>query len=218
MRLSKQRWFQSLLIGGLSMWLGAAAPAQASIVTKLSLSDMTVRAEQIMVGTVEEVRSRYADDARTTIITEVRIRCARSLYGAKAGEVITVRALGGVVGEIGQRVFGEASYRAGEEVLILAEERSGAYYAVGMAQGALHIDRQSGEPRVHVDLSGAELVPPGSSAATVSSASVTPTADGVALEAVVGQLQRLIAQNKAARVTTPSSTKPAAAASKTGGK
>ena len=103
MRLSKQRWFQSLLLGGLSMWLGAAAPAQASIVTKLSLSDMTVRAEQIMVGTVEEVRSRYADDARTTIITEVRIRCARSLYGAKAGEVITVRALGGVVGEIGQR-------------------------------------------------------------------------------------------------------------------
>ena len=64
MRLSKQRWFQSLLIGGLSMWLGAAAPAQASIVTKLSLSDMTVRAEQIMVGTVEEVRSRYADDRR----------------------------------------------------------------------------------------------------------------------------------------------------------
>lgn len=100
----------------------------------------------------------------------------------------------------------------------MAEERSGAYYAVGMAQGALHIDRQSGEPRVHVDLSGAELVPPGSSAATVSPTSVTPTADGVALEAVVGQLQRLIAQNKAARVTTPSSTKPAAAASKTGGK
>lgn len=217
MRLSRQRWFQSLLVGGLSMWLGAAAPAQASILAKLSLSDMTVRAEQIMVGTVEEVRSRYADDARTTIITEVRIRCARPLYGAKAGEVITVRALGGVVGEIGQRVFGEASYRAGEEVLILAEERSGAYYAVGMAQGALHIDRQSGEPRVHVDLSGAELVPPGSTPATVSPASVAPTAEGVALEAVVGQLQSLIAQ-KAARVATPTSTKPAAAASKTGGK
>jgi hypothetical protein len=178
------------------------SPAAASVLVKLSLKDLAGRADHALVGTVEAVTPRLVGGNH--IVTDVRIRCTRELLGVPVGTVFTVRHLGGEVGELGQRVFGEASYRVGEEVLVLAEERAGSYYAVGMAQGALHIERdvQSGERRVHVDLAGAELQGP---------AAAAPSVNGTNVETVIGQLQSLLADKQAAqraaaaRATTPAS-------------
>ncbi len=159
--------------------------AEASVLTKLTLSDMTGRAEHVLVGRVEKVDSKFAPGYDGVIITEVQIRCHRSIRGAKEGTLLTVRHLGGAVGELGQKVFGEASYQVGEEVVILAELREGALYSVGMAQGKLHIDRSTGTPRVQVDLGGAELVAP-------TGLDAVPTAQGVPLETLIGQLNDLV--------------------------
>jgi len=159
--------------------------AQASVLTKLSLSDMTARAEQVLVGRVERVDSKLAPGHDGFIITEVQIRCNRSIRGVKEGALLTVRHLGGAVGELGQKVFGEASYQVGEEVVLLAELREGALYSVGMAQGKLHIDRSTGTPRVQVNLAGAELLAP-------TGTDAIPTAQGVPLEVLIGQLTELV--------------------------
>ena len=172
---------------GVLLWSsgGVGAVAEASVLTKLTLSDMTGRAEQVLVGRVERVDSKFAPGYDGLIITEVQIRCHRSIRGAKEGTLITVRHLGGAVGELGQKVFGEASYQVGEEVVLLAEPREGALYSVGMAQGKLHIDRSTGTPRVQVDLGGAELLAPTGSDAV-------PTAQGVPLETLISQLNDLV--------------------------
>jgi len=172
---------------GVLLWSsgGVGAVAEASVLTKLTLSDMTGRAEQVLVGRVERVDSKFAPGYDGLIITEVQIRCHRSIRGAKEGTLITVRHLGGAVGELGQKVFGEASYQVGEEVVLLAELREGSLYSVGMAQGKLHIDRSTGTPRVQVDLGGAELLAPTGSDAV-------PTAQGVPLETLISQLNDLV--------------------------
>lgn len=190
MRKVAGRWATAMLLCGLVVGVEAQLPsrAAASVLIKLGLSDLAGRASRVMVGTVEAVTPRMID---SYIVTDVRIRCTRELLGVPVGAVFTVRHLGGEVGEIGQRVYGEASYRVGEEILLLAEERGGSFYAVGMAQGALHIERdaQSGERRVRVDLAGAELQ---------GTATAESTASGKNVETVIGQLQSLLSDKQAA--------------------
>lgn len=171
---------------------GVGSTARASVLTKLSLADMTARAEHVFWGRVERLESKFVQGHDGVIITEVQIRCQRSIRGAKEGSLVTVRHLGGTVGELGQKVFGEASYQVGEEVVLLAEPREGFLYSVGMAQGKLHIDRSTGSPRVQVDLGGAELVTP-------NGLDRSPTAQGIALDTLIGQLSEL-----ARRIPSPS--------------
>lgn len=194
MRRFFPRWAKLVILCGLGVGanLSLPAPAVASILAKLSLSEMAGRADRALLGTVDSVRSRMLGDGGY-IVTEVQIRCTRELLGVPAGTVFTVRHLGGEVGELGQKVFGEASYKVGQEVLLLAEERSGAYYAVGMAQGAMHIERDSnsGERRVHIELAGAELQ-------GTSPGSAEPTANGANVETVMAQLQSLFAAKRTA--------------------
>lgn len=194
MRRLFSRWAKLVLLCGVgvSVNLGAPRLGAASILAKLSLREMAGRADRALLGTVESVRSRMLGDGGY-IVTDVQIRCTREILGVPAGAVFTVSHLGGEVGELGQKVFGEASYQVGQEVLLIAEERGGAFYAVGMAQGAMHIERDahSGERRVRIELAGAEL-----QAATPGRAE--PTASGANVETVMAQLQALLADKQAA--------------------
>lgn len=191
-----KRWamHRVALLCGLLSGAVAAIPSSgsATVMTKLSLEDMTARADQVLMGRVEQVSSRMLPGHDGLIVTEVQIRCTRSIRGTKEGALVQVRHLGGTVGELGQKVFGEASYQVGEDVVLLAESREGALYAVGMAQGKLHIDRSSGSPRVRVDLGGAELIAP-------TGQDANPTAQGVALDVLMNQLAEL-----ARRIPAPS--------------
>ncbi len=173
--------FCGLLWGSLA---GLPRNADATVLTKLTLEDMTARAEHVLLGRVEKIASRLAPGHDGLIVTDVTIRCTRSIRGVSDGALLQVRHLGGTVGELGQKVFGEASYQVGEEVVLLAEQREGSFYAVGMAQGKLHVDRSSGSPRVLVELGGAELIAP-------TGQDTNPTAQGVPLDTLIGQLAEL---------------------------
>lgn len=184
------RNFTRTKVWGLGLLLTIASVPQVSATSLMSLrlDELTATADHIVIGTVEAQQAHFVAHGER-IITEVRIRISRSLRGAAPGSMLVVRHLGGVVGNIGQHVFGEASFQTGEEVLLFAELRAGSIYPVGMAQGALHVDPRS--RTVHADLGGAELLPR-------PAASGPSAVDGHSLSAVVQQIDALM-QQKAGR-------------------
>jgi hypothetical protein len=161
--------------------------ASATTLAALDLPTLSSGADRVLLGTVERVESHYLSEGSAYIVTDVTIRCERELLGVPVGSRFVVRHLGGVVGELGQRVHGEASYRTGEQVLLFAKERGGAFYAMGMAQGAMHVftDPQ-GIARVDVALDQAELVAP--------SGQAVPTVSGRPLEDVLSSVRLLLAR------------------------
>jgi hypothetical protein len=162
------------------LWLGLAPPAAASSLVRMDLAALSSTADRILFGTVLKIESHYLTPDSHYIVTDVTVRSERNLLGVPEGSQFVVRHLGGEVGKLGQRVYGEASYRVGEQVLLFAALRQGAYYAVGMAQGALHVYRDNvGVPRVQAHLGKAELLGAQSIAA----------AQGHALEDVITKVQ-----------------------------
>jgi hypothetical protein len=124
-----------------------AQPAEASTVEAMSLSEMARAADVIVVARVEEQRSRY--DAQGRIVTDVTLRVEDSLLGGLAvGSTTSVLRLGGVVGDLGLRVEGEAVYQMGESIVLFARRvtmRDGdALRPVGMAQGVLPLAVRGG--------------------------------------------------------------------------
>lgn len=171
--------------------------ARASSLTPLSLETLSTQADRILVGTVEKSEAHFVTAGSRYIVTDVTVRSERNLLGVPEGSRFVVRHLGGVVGELGQRVFGEASYRVGEQVLLFASERQGAFFAMGMAQGALHVYRDSsGISRVDTQLGGAELVAAPGRPLVPAAATTT---SGRSLDEVTAQVQAFIARRTASR-------------------
>jgi hypothetical protein len=182
--------------GALVLAVGLSPQAEASVLVPLDTRALVERAERIVVGVVEGQTSRWLDESRTTIVTDVRIRVQRAMLGAQPGEVITVRRLGGTVDGIGMRVHGEASYTQGEEVLVFTERRGASSFAVGMAQGKMHVATEDGRRVVRVDLGGAELLGPGV-AVTAQPAGPRP------LEDLIRDIQSLVAQKQKKQKVQP---------------
>jgi len=187
--------FFALLFTGLCVLLGVSLSddaARASSLYPLSLETLSTQADRILVGTVEKSEAHFISSGSRYIVTDVTVRSDRNVLGVPAGSRFVVRHLGGVVGDLGQRVFGEASYRVGEQVLLFASERQGAFYALGMAQGALHVYRDSsGISRVETQLAGAEIVGVAPAAAAAS--------NGHSLDEVLTQVQAYVARRPASR-------------------
>lgn len=129
----------------------AAAVAHATVLVPLDTRALTERADRVVLGTVESQVSRWTDDHQA-IYTDVTFRVSKSYKGAlKPGDTVVVRREGGVVDGIGMRVYGAASFVAGEEAVVFLENRGGAAYTVGMTQGKL---------RVSTDTDGIKRVAP----------------------------------------------------------
>jgi hypothetical protein len=104
--------------------------------------ELSRRADAVIRGTVLRSESRWSGDRRR-IFTEVEIQVAETLKGS-ARKTVLVRQPGGVVGNIGQRVDGVASFKQGEEVVVFLARRPDDSFAVaGMAQGKFRVERSS---------------------------------------------------------------------------
>jgi hypothetical protein len=123
----------------------SARSASASLVQALSLAELTSGAEQVFVGRVIAEESHYDEHER--IVTDVRLQVEEPVKGRlAAGQSVTIRRQGGVVGDIGTRVLGEPSFQSGETVVLFAarQGREGVMRTVGMAQGALRVFDEGG--------------------------------------------------------------------------
>ncbi|HEY6561012.1 MAG TPA: hypothetical protein VI072_27240 [Polyangiaceae bacterium] len=172
-----------LLAASLSVTVTGSAPASSML--GMDLEMLSASADRILVGKVEKTESRFLSQTRKYIVTDVTVVSERQLLGASASSRVVIRQLGGTVGKLGQRVFGEASYRVGERVLVFAVKRQGVFYTLGMQQGVLHIHAdERGVARIRSVPLKAELLGP---ASVVSE-------QGRKLEDVISRVRSLVAR------------------------
>ncbi len=134
-------------IGALAVLTPTDAGASTSIA--LSVKELAASSEAIVRVTQLERASAWEDGR---IVTTSRVRVDRVVAGAAPGAEIAIRTLGGVVGEIGQYVEGEADLVPGEQaVLFVSPVRAGTttMRVIGRAQGRWSIAR---------DTRGAEVI------------------------------------------------------------
>ena len=140
--------------------------AEAGSFRRLSLEEMTSVSDEVLLGRVVQVQSRWTDDA-SQILTYVTLEHVRALKG-QAEERVTLVQLGGTVGDWCLSVSGAPSWRPGEEVLCFvlrmqAEKRhplASDRWLLGLGQGVWRIrrDARSGAASARIALEGQELV------------------------------------------------------------
>jgi len=120
----------------LSFYSGAGALT----VLPLTEEELTKRATVILTGTVVDVHSDFAPDG-STIYTYIQVRVAQSLKGEFQEDVITLRQIGGSVGEKSVVLPGAPIYELGEEILIFAGPfgQTGYYGILGIFYGKYDI-------------------------------------------------------------------------------
>jgi hypothetical protein len=135
---------RALLVFALAILAFCAPPhrAHAATVVPLTLEDLDRMATDVFVGTVEHTRAAW-DEEHRFIETEVRIRVDRRVKG-KGSSRVTVVVPGGIVGEIGMRRSGAATFKTGERVLLFAEPgRAARLRPVGLFQGKMRVRRDA---------------------------------------------------------------------------
>ena len=125
--------FAALLMGG---------SAHATTLVATDVPTLSRTSDAIVHATVKKVSSRWTGD-HLRIVTDVELDVTDTLKGAPVKSVKVVQP-GGVVGDIGQRVDGLATFEPGEEVVVFLASRPGGTYLVsGMAQGKFKVERSS---------------------------------------------------------------------------
>ena len=119
-----------------------SAVAGATTLLAMDVPSLAKGADAIVRGSVASSNSHWTGD-HLRIVTEVEIEVAEVLKGG-VPKRLTVVQPGGVVGDIGQKVSGLASFTVGEEVVLFLERRAGDTFLVsGMAQGKFRVERSS---------------------------------------------------------------------------
>lgn len=137
MRLAPRLVFSTLAL----VLLLVPSIALATQVQALSLRQLVEDADRIVVGTVVSREMHYDDLDR--IVTDQTIRIEDTLHGARS-ETLVVRHIGGVVGELGLTVAGEAAYPDGARMLLFLRafdsgDAGVVMRPVGMSQGEMPI-------------------------------------------------------------------------------
>lgn len=117
----------------------SALPASATQVVPLDTRELALGSSDIVVGTVESVRSYWTPN-RSRILTDVTVRVSESLKGESATLVLTQ--MGGEVDGMKLSVEGSPVFRVGQEVLLFAwRDRNGRAQVNGLAQGKFDVTR-----------------------------------------------------------------------------
>jgi hypothetical protein len=127
----------------LSMTLLVAAPAWALILPQLSLDELVRRSDAVVRGTVTATRSAW-DDQHYKIYTYCTVKVAGAAFGARRDQELTVKLLGGTVGDTSLTVDGNASLEKGEDVLLFLRTDGQYHYVVGMHLGKRSVVNQDG--------------------------------------------------------------------------
>jgi hypothetical protein len=158
-----------VLLAGAPLLPSTLPVAHASVVVALDLEALVQQADDVVVARVLQKQSKY--DAQQRIVTDYTMQVERTEKGsAVPGAAVTVRQLGGVVGERGMRIAGEPTYVVGERVVLFGKRGGRTYLRpVGMAQGAMRVFEQDGETYAQPATRGLSLIARDKSAAPAPS-------------------------------------------------
>jgi hypothetical protein len=137
-------------IAGLVFTSLALPRAEAAVAREISLNELCSFADVAVVGVPEESRSLWEEipGAGRRIVTYTRVHVDEIAFGSAAADV-WVRTLGGAVGNVGQRVEGEAMLVPGERaVLFLKATTDGTHLVTEMAQGHFPVKADGGAERL----------------------------------------------------------------------
>lgn len=139
----------------------ATSPASATTVKKMSLRDLATKSNAIALAKVEDATARY--DSNKEIYTYVTLRVLEPVKGPKADALITIRQLGGVVGDIASIVPGTPTFKTGEEVVVFLtkNDASGHPWVMGLQQGKYTVSADAkGHKSVRNEMDGLTLLRP----------------------------------------------------------
>jgi hypothetical protein len=127
---------------GAARGVGPVREASASVVRPQSLEDLVDRSRTVVVAVPAEQTSVWEGGR---IVTYTRVAVVERVAG-DAEDSLWVRTLGGEVGDLGQRVDGEATFTIGAPTLLFLERAGAGTYAVAArAQGQFLLEaRPSG--------------------------------------------------------------------------
>ena len=127
--------------------LTALGGARASTLVQLSVDELCRRATLVVAATAQDRVVVWEDTSSgrgRRIVTYTRMRVDHVIDGTAPPE-LWVRTLGGSIGDVGQRVDGEAVLAPGQPGLFfLRAFADGPHGVVGMAQGQYLFDRRGG--------------------------------------------------------------------------
>jgi hypothetical protein len=140
-----------------------AAPTQATTLRRMSLEDLAKANRSIVVGAVVDVHS-YWNEARTFILTDVRVAPAEVIQGKPGKGDLTVTLMGGTVGDVTTLIVGGAELVPGRSYLLFLdpEDLPGAPQALTVrdhSQGAFEIVKDEAGVRAVSQASRHPLVP-----------------------------------------------------------
>jgi hypothetical protein len=133
--------------------LGLLLPglASATVLRYVSIDDLVERADVVVHGRVTAVRPQRLG---RLVVTDSEIRIESCIRGS-CGRTITVRQLGGELGDVGLHVSGTVRTQVGDELVVfLRRGRDGALAPLGMLQGIMRVRRVGVELRAFRDLGG----------------------------------------------------------------
>jgi hypothetical protein len=168
-----------------------APPAGATQVLHQTLRDLTVGSSDIVVGQIEGMQSHW-NAAHTRILTDVTVRVSESLKGAGSA-TLTLTQLGGDLDGFRYAVAGSPLFRPGEQALLFVwRDAKGQAQVNGLAQGKFDIttDAATGARTVQRVAEGLRI-------REVTRLSAVPggqPAPGVALDDMVGEIRRILAE------------------------
>ena len=122
-----------------------APPLGATQFAPLSIEEITRQADVIVQGTV--VCKTCARNERGNIFTRIELAVSETWKGPATTNLTIVQS-GGILGEEGEMVPGQAEYEIGEEVVaFLVLNPRGEALTLGLAHGKFHVwkDSQTGE-------------------------------------------------------------------------
>jgi hypothetical protein len=177
----------ALLLAGL-----ATRPAGATQMRHLDTRALVRGSDDIVVGTVEGVRS-YWDAAHRHILTDVTVRVSETLKGA-GGATLTLTQVGGEVDGMRYDIEGSPRFAPGEEALLFVwRDTRGRAQVNGLAQGKFDIRRDpaTGVARVQRGL-------PGFGVRDVRTLALVPAGDeapgSLRLDDIKREIQRALAE------------------------
>lgn len=120
-----------------------AAPALAALANQASVEDLARTSDAVVRGKVVSQTSRWVGKR---IVTDVDIQTS-ALWRGNAPQRVKVTVPGGVMGDLGQRVDGMASFTEGEDVVVfLARGSDGRWRVNGAAQGKFTVEAADARP------------------------------------------------------------------------
>ena len=132
---------RALIYSGLAaLFLLILVGSSSALLLEMTKEELIVNSESIVLGTVQEVRSAWAED-RSQIFTYVTLNVSEQFKGEAVGREIVIQIPGGTVGDITQKVSDTPTLLSGMEVILhLFMKETGYPWIYGWEKGALIVE------------------------------------------------------------------------------